>query len=400
MGVIVEQQVPARISGVLFTRAPDGLAHAAPDDLVIEYCAGLGDGLVSGRVDPHRLVVSRTTLTVQTRHRPPRGAPATKVPHSSHRKRSGSCRGSPSRLKPALGAPQDIEWAIDQDGVIWILQAPSDHDFDAAAAAAAGLVRPMCCGRTRTSTRTSRDRFRRCSIRSRRLVTTTTSAISGLAFGVSRRRLRAMDRRLAGIIGVHGARMYYNLTNIHAVLRMAPFGERLAAAFNQFVGVDETAAQPADAASLAMSTVPPAAGDGAPANRCADHLAVPVPWQSSALVRAHCRSVRRTRGAANASNAERSAHWSTISTSFWAFDAIAGRTHRSPIPRQWCVMRSSSGRCRAKAAKAAPHCTTACCAGCPACRRAFRRCGSGRFPEPSDRTFRCADSLTATLRTF
>ena len=51
----------------------------------------------------------------------------------------------------------------------------------------------------------------------------------------------------AGIIGVHGARLYYNLTNIHAVLRMAPFGERLAAAFNLFVGADETAKQPAHA---------------------------------------------------------------------------------------------------------------------------------------------------------
>ena len=56
-----------------------------------------------------------------------------------------------------------------------------------------------------------------------------------------------MDRPLSGIIGVHGARLYYNLTNIHAVLRMAPFGERLAAAFNLFVGVDETAKQPAHA---------------------------------------------------------------------------------------------------------------------------------------------------------
>ncbi len=48
-----------------------------------------------------------------------------------------------------------------------------------------------------------------------------------------------MEQPLRGIIGVHGGRMYYNLTNIHAVLRMAPFGERLAAAFNQFVGAAE-----------------------------------------------------------------------------------------------------------------------------------------------------------------
>ena len=32
--------------------------------------------------------------------------------------------------------------------------------------------------------------------------------------------------------------MYYNLTSIHTVLRAAPFGEELAAAFNQFVGAE------------------------------------------------------------------------------------------------------------------------------------------------------------------
>jgi pyruvate,water dikinase len=69
----------------------------------------------------------------------------------------------------------------------------------------------------------------------------------GLAFGISRRRLAAMDRPLRAIIGVHGARMYYNLTSIHAVLRMAPFGDRLTSAFNQFVGANETAARPAGA---------------------------------------------------------------------------------------------------------------------------------------------------------
>jgi pyruvate,water dikinase len=67
----------------------------------------------------------------------------------------------------------------------------------------------------------------------------------GRAFGVSGHRLAAMDGPLRTIIGVHGARMYYNLTNIHAVLRMAPCGERLAEAFNVFVGVRRVAEQPA-----------------------------------------------------------------------------------------------------------------------------------------------------------
>ena len=38
----------------------------------------------------------------------------------------------------------------------------------------------------------------------------------GRAFGVSRHRLALMDGPLRTIIGVHGARMYYNLTSIHA----------------------------------------------------------------------------------------------------------------------------------------------------------------------------------------
>ena len=45
-----------------------------------------------------------------------------------------------------------------------------------------------------------------------------------------------MDDALRHIIGVHGARMYYNLTNIHTVLQTAPFGEALVGAFNSFVG--------------------------------------------------------------------------------------------------------------------------------------------------------------------
>jgi len=48
-----------------------------------------------------------------------------------------------------------------------------------------------------------------------------------------------MDPVLRNIIGAHGARLYYNLTNLHAALRMAPLGDRLVDAFNLFVGTRE-----------------------------------------------------------------------------------------------------------------------------------------------------------------
>src|SRR5262249_48208529 len=71
-----------------------------------------------------------------------------------------------------------------------------------------------------------------------------------LAFGFAPERVRAMEHPLRHLIGVHGARMYYNLTNIHAVLRQAPLGELLAGFFHSFLGARPTppAARPRPAA--------------------------------------------------------------------------------------------------------------------------------------------------------
>src|SRR5204862_428994 len=65
----------------------------------------------------------------------------------------------------------------------------------------------------------------------------------GRAFGFSAGRLDAMEHHLRRLVGVHGARMYYNLTSIHAVLQIAPFGAYLTDAFNEFVGASRTAAR-------------------------------------------------------------------------------------------------------------------------------------------------------------
>jgi len=123
MAVIVEQQVAARISGVLFTRTPHGFAQAAPDDLIIEYSAGLGDQLVSGRIDPHRLVVSRATLTVQSASFPDAESVGDEADTSFAPEQVLELSRRSLRLETELKAPQDIEWAIDHDGVMWILQA-------------------------------------------------------------------------------------------------------------------------------------------------------------------------------------------------------------------------------------------------------------------------------------
>jgi rifampicin phosphotransferase len=239
MAVIVQRQVDARVSGVLFTRAPAGLTDAGPDDLLIEYCSGLGDGLVSGRLEPGRLTVSRADLAVRTVAEIPPDEATEDVQEFLTTRRILDLTRHALRLEREFGTPQDIEWSIDAGGELWILQSrpitttdvPREDDATAVWSNAnvnENFPQPISPLLYSIASTGYYHYFRSL----------------GLAFGVSRWRLDAMEQPLRGIIGVHGGRMYYNLTNIHSILRMAPFGEQLANAFNQFVGASEITAQP------------------------------------------------------------------------------------------------------------------------------------------------------------
>ena len=108
MAVVLQRQVSARVSGVLFTRAPAGTPGAAGEDLVIECCPGLADRLVSGQADPERLVVPRADATATG-----------SVPSTGGLLSAADVRALTDvalRLERELGAPQDVEWSIDDDG--------------------------------------------------------------------------------------------------------------------------------------------------------------------------------------------------------------------------------------------------------------------------------------------
>ena len=234
MAVVIQRQVDAAAAGVLFTRNPDPCSVNAPD-MVVEYGSGLADRLVAGEVDPGRLYLSRATLTVTRESATEEQAGARRILTEPLLQRLGAIA---LRLEEAFGLPQDIEWTVNAGGGLSIVQA-----------------RPI-------TTRTSEEHRTGVLWSNANVSENFPEPISpllysiasagyyhyfrnlGRAFGVSRHRLAAMDGPLRAIIGVHGARMYYNLTNIHAVLRMAPFGERLAEAFNVFVGVRRVAEQP------------------------------------------------------------------------------------------------------------------------------------------------------------
>jgi len=240
MGVVIQRQVDATVAGVLFTRNPGD--RGGGGEMVIEYCAGLADRLVSGEVDPVRLTVSRLTCEVIREEAPDSTFPVTALLTAQQVADLGRLA---LRLERDLDGPQDIEWAVGTDGAIAIVQsrrittivssqgvrADAPTVLWSNANVSENFPQPVCPLLYSIACTGYYHYFRNL----------------GLTFGVSRPRLRAMDTALRTIIGAHGARMYYNLTNIHAVLRMAPCGDQLATAFNLFVGVDQTAAQPVGA---------------------------------------------------------------------------------------------------------------------------------------------------------
>lgn len=103
MAVIVQRQIAADWSGVMFTRDPQGDGTT----MRIEVVPGMGEQLVSGRVTPSDHQVDRATLAVTAGRQAP--------PFLEDVARLGL------RIERRFGEPQDIEW-VAVDGTVWIVQ--------------------------------------------------------------------------------------------------------------------------------------------------------------------------------------------------------------------------------------------------------------------------------------
>ena len=229
MGVIVQRQIASALSGVLFTRAPGRSRHMS-----IEYCAGSGDALVSGRVNPARLLVTTDgrQWNVEAHLDGQRAAESLLTDALIFRLAQAG-----REIASLFGSPQDIEWTIEADGTLWILQS-----------------RPITVSDTVQASESRDDvHWSNANVNENfpRPISPLLYSIArvgyyhyfrnlGRAFGISRRRLQAMEHPLRHIIGVHAGRMYYNLSSIHGVLRSAPGGELLTSSFNLFVGSGNT----------------------------------------------------------------------------------------------------------------------------------------------------------------
>lgn len=111
MAVVVQQMVDSRTSGVLFTVDP---VHGRKDRMVVEAARGLGEAVVSGEITPDHYTLARDG-TVK-RARLVDAEPVLTEAECAELARLGA------RLAQLQGCPQDIEWAFDQAGTLFLLQ--------------------------------------------------------------------------------------------------------------------------------------------------------------------------------------------------------------------------------------------------------------------------------------
>lgn len=136
MAVVVQLMADPRSSGVTFTVNP---LDNDPSVIVIESIWGLGEYLVRGVITPDRFVIDKRSLAVVEKFIANKDKELVydpesrvnverKVPESMAREPSISdteARNIASialKLEELLGAPVDIEWAIDSKGNIYVLQ--------------------------------------------------------------------------------------------------------------------------------------------------------------------------------------------------------------------------------------------------------------------------------------
>ena len=136
MAVLVQRMVRARASGVLFTRRPEKLKEPV---LLVTAVRGLGQEVSGGLAVADEFVVSRGPSRIVERRIPRKperiecaeGGGVTRLSESSEEQGRASITDEEVLLIAEAGlgieryfrCPQDIEWAIDEAGTLFILQA-------------------------------------------------------------------------------------------------------------------------------------------------------------------------------------------------------------------------------------------------------------------------------------
>jgi pyruvate,water dikinase len=134
LAVVVQRMVESSVAGVLFTAHPvTGKRHQA----VIDANPGLGEAVVSGATNPDHFVVNTATGEIVERRLGEKrvvirgtaggGTLQSRASDGSHEacltdEQIRALAELGARVEAYYGQPQDTEWAIDPEGVLWLTQ--------------------------------------------------------------------------------------------------------------------------------------------------------------------------------------------------------------------------------------------------------------------------------------
>ncbi|WP_227980525.1 phosphoenolpyruvate synthase [Nocardia spumae] len=236
--VVVQRLVAAESSGVLFTCDP---GTGATDRMVLSAVYGLGEGLVSGAVDADTYVVDKISGSVvesvlgekSTRYRAEgeQGCTAVEVDAELRARtaldadRVGRVIELGRRVEAAARGPQDIEWAFDEQGRLWVLQARPVTTAVGAQLRGAGEAVPEGEQRIWDNSNII-ESFNGLTSP---LTFTTAADIYGRVYrgyaeslGVAPEQVRQTDSWTPVLLGYFHGRVYYNLLHWYRMVGIAP----------------------------------------------------------------------------------------------------------------------------------------------------------------------------------
>ncbi|MBW8767671.1 MAG: hypothetical protein JF630_16120, partial [Geodermatophilales bacterium] len=134
LAVVVQQMVDVAVAGVLFTANP---VTGRRSETVIDAAPGLGEAVVSGVVNPDHFVLDKGTGAVLERRLGDKRLTIRARPEGGTETVTGPASGAAclsddqlraltrlgTRVQDHFRAPQDVEWALDGAGALWLTQA-------------------------------------------------------------------------------------------------------------------------------------------------------------------------------------------------------------------------------------------------------------------------------------
>lgn len=149
MAVVVQRMVDAMCAGVMFTRSP---LTGDKSVITIEGAWGLGSAVVSGEVTPDRWVLGKITGEISVRdisdkharQVPAEGGGIQEIANEDAVRKQPcltdeqllALREVGRKIERHYGKPQDIEWALDQEGNVLLLQSRPETVWSAKTATA------------------------------------------------------------------------------------------------------------------------------------------------------------------------------------------------------------------------------------------------------------------------